>query len=752
MAVSENPYRIREEPGQRILEIDYSKSIKSPSIENSETVMADTLNKIIKSGRVNQIEFKQQEDILYPTDQTKILDELASMIKDLVENAKILVEAYVKTIEDPSDYPGRLEFLKSTVNYGLKEDPVASYLRILARIDKEQKIGENISRESTQSRQVFITTLTSLKDRFEKLSLFKLAQPHLSKHKPGSREVYRQIFSPIIKPNFLYAKLVTKLPTGARELEGYTLTDGTKVSILDLPGKVRPIYHMVPPELNLSEAKYMLLGEAKRIVSEHKPQRSEFIDPQKTRELFLSVEKDLLKDLCTTKKIEMSSTDYETLAQILVRYTLGFGLIEVILSDENIQDISINAPSNLNEVSIVHQKYGECRTNITLTAREGEAMATKLRLLSGRPLDEANPVLDTNLELPGSTARVAAIQPPLSPSGIAFSFRRHRERPWTYPLFIQNKMINSLGAALMSFLIDGGRTILIAGTRSSGKTSFLSSSIVELMRSTRIITVEDTLELPIKTYQELNYDIQSMKVQAVITQGGGELTASDGIRAALRMGDSALIVGEVRSKEATALYEAMRVGALANVVMGTIHGDSPYSIYDRVVNDLGVPKTSFKATDIIVIANPIKSTSGLEKKKRVLQISEVRKEWTDDPLIEHAFVDLMIYNPETDELEATDALLQGESVVLKSIASKIPEWAGDWDAVWENIQLRAKIKEKIIEISKDNPERLEAEFTIHCNDNFHKISQAVFERDGKTDPDKIYSEWESWLESEIRNG
>ena len=752
MTVSENPYRIREEPGQRILEIDYSKSVKSPSIENSETIMADTLNKIIKSGEVTQIEFKQQEDILYPTDQTKILDELASMIKDLVENAKILVEAYVKTIEDPSDYPGRLEFLKSTVNYGLKEDPLASYLRILARIDKEQKIGENISRESTQSRQVFITTLTSLKDRFEKLSLFKLAQPHLSKHKPGSREVYCQIFRPIIKPNFIYAKLVTNLPTGARELEGYTLKDGTKVSILDLPGKVRSIYHMVPPELNLSEAKYMLLGEAKRIVSEHKPQRSEFIDPKKTRELFLSVEKDLLKDLSTTKKIEMSPADYETLAQILVRYTLGFGLIEVILSDENIQDISVNAPSNLNEVSIVHQKYGECRTNITLTAKEGEAMATKLRLVSGRPLDEANPVLDTNLDLPGSTARVAAIQPPLSPSGIAFSFRRHRERPWTYPLFIQNKMINSLGAALMSFLIDGGRTILIAGTRSSGKTSFLSSSIVELMRSTRVITIEDTLELPIKTYQELNYDIQSMKVQAVITQGGGELTASDGIRSALRMGDSALIVGEVRSKEATALYEAMRVGALANVVMGTIHGDSPYSVYDRVVNDLGVPKTSFKATDIIVVANPIKSTSGLEKKKRVVQISEVRKEWTDDPLTEHAFVDLMIYNPETDELEATDALLQGKSVVLKSIASKIPEWAGDWDAVWENIQLRAKIKEKIIEVSKDNPERLEAEFTIHCNDNFHKISQAVFKRDGKTDPDKIYSEWESWLESEIKNG
>jgi len=752
MAASENPYRIREEPGQRILEIDYSKNIHSPSIESSEIVMADTINKIIRAGRVTQIEFKQQEDILYPADQTELIQEVAAMAQDLVDNAKVLAEAYVKTIEDPEDYPGRLEFLKSVVNYGFKEDPVAAYLRILARIDHETKISENISRQSAQSRQVFITTLSSLKDRFEKLKLFKLVQPNLSKHKPGSREIYHNIFNPIIKPNFLYAKLVTKLPTGARELEAYTLENDTKVSILDLPGKVRPIYHVVPPELNLSESKYMLLGEAKRIVSEHKPQRSEFIDPSKTRELFLSVEKDLLKDLSTTKKIELTNQDYENLAQILVRYTLGFGLIEVILSDENIQDISINAPSNLNEVSVVHQKYGECRTNITLTAKETEAMATKLRLISGRPLDEANPVLDTNLALPGSTARVAAIQPPLSPSGIAFSFRRHRERPWTYPLFINNGMISSLGAGLMSFLIDGGRTILIAGTRSSGKTSFLSSSIVELMRSTRIITVEDTLELPIKTYQELHYDIQSMKVQAVITQTESELTASDGIRAALRLGDSALIVGEVRSKEATALYEAMRVGALANVVMGTIHGDSPYSIYDRVVNDLGVPKTSFKATDIIVIANPVKSSSGLDKKKRVIQISEIRKEWTEDPLAEKAFVDLMVYNPKTDKLEPTEALLKGESIVLKSIASKIPEWTDDWEAMWANIQLRAKIKEKIVEIAKDDPEKLEAEFTIKCNDNFHKISQAVLERDGKTNSDKIYSEWEAWLESELRNG
>jgi hypothetical protein len=240
-----------------------------------------------------------------------------------------------------------------------------------------------------------------------------------------------------------------------------------------------------------------------------------------------------------------------------------------------------------------------------------------------------------------------------------------------------------------------------------------------------------------------------MKVQSAITQGESELTATDGIRTSLRLGDSALIVGEVRSKEAVALYEAMRVGALANVVMGTIHGDSPYSIYDRVVNDLKVPKTSFKATDIIIVSNPVKSASGIGKLRRLIQISEVRKEWEDDPLKEHAFVDLMVYNPVTDTLEPTDALIQGESVVLKSIASRVAEWVGDWDAVWENIQLRAKIKSKIVELGKENPELLEAETTIQANDMFHRISEDIFKKEGRSDPEKIYQEWEAWMTSKV---
>ncbi len=244
-----------------------------------------------------------------------------------------------------------------------------------------------------------------------------------------------------------------------------------------------------------------------------------------------------------------------------------------------------------------------------------------------------------------------------------------------------------------------------------------------------------------------------MKVRSALTKGGAELQADEGIRTSLRLGDSSLIIGEIRSLEGPALWEAMRIGALANVVAGTIHGGDPYSVYDRVVNDLKVPKTSFKATDIIVISNPIKSADGLHKSRRILQITEVRKHWEDDPLREKGFVDLMRYNPKTDTLEPTDELINGDSEILKIIAGNVEEWIGNWNAIWENILLRAKINETIVNysIKTNNSLILEAEFIVKSNDIFHRICDTIKEEVGYIDSKKVFSAWEDWLKQSTKN-
>jgi energy-coupling factor transporter ATP-binding protein EcfA2 len=315
-------------------------------------------------------------------------------------------------------------------------------------------------------------------------------------------------------------------------------------------------------------------------------------------------------------------------------------------------------------------------------------------------------------------------------------------------------MISPLAAGLLSFMIDGGRTILVAGTRSSGKSSLLGAMMIEIMRKNRIITVEDTLELPVARMSELGFNIQSLKVQSAIIQLQTELSAAEGIRTSLRLGDSCLIIGEVRSNEAVALYEAMRIGALANVVAGTIHGDSPYGVYDRVVNDLKVPATSFKATDIIVIANPIKSADGLHRMRRTVEIAEVRKEWEHDPVREKGFVDLMTYDVSDDELKPTTVLTEGESEIVSKVASRVKEWIGNFDAVWENISLRSNIKQAIVDFAESsaNPNILEAPFVIASNDMFHLISEQVKAEQGSLASDAIFERWDAWAREAIRSG
>jgi type IV secretory pathway ATPase VirB11/archaellum biosynthesis ATPase len=435
-----------------------------------------------------------------------------------------------------------------------------------------------------------------------------------------------------------------------------------------------------------------------------------------------------------------------------VRHTIGFGLIEILLQDKNLQDIFLNSPIPQTNIFVRHQEHDECTTNIIPSQEDADSWAAKFRMISGRPLDEANPILDTQLEIGDMRSRIAIIQRPLSPDGLSYALRRHRENPWTLPLFIKNKMINSLAAGLFSFLIDGSRTLLVAGTRSSGKTSFLGSLMLEIIPKYRIILIEDSLELPFDSMRKLKYNIIRMKVRSALLKTTTEVSADDGIRTSLRLGDSSLIVGEIRSTEAKALYEAMRVGALANVVAGTIHGASPYGVFDRVVNDLEVPTTSFKATDIITVANPIKSPDGLHSWKRLMQISEVRKHWKKDPLDEKGFVDLMKYNVEKDELEITEDLVNGDSEIIKDIAANVKGWAGNWDAVYDNILLRGKIKEEIVKTAEKtgNPDLLEAPFNVLSNNAFHKISDKIRQEIGLPLSDRVFPEWQKWLNEEIK--
>jgi len=745
-------YEVIREGEDTIARINCETYTRLPSPEDDPLTMSKTCDILAAVSNVTKIVYVQRRDYEYDFVQTQMMVQIALLANALAKQKDIFSYGSIGAGAYSAYYSQKYVQVQNILANMLKSDPLGSYVE-LKRLLREANIElqKVIDEQQKPIEERYISVLSHILRRLEATKLITIAMPHLAGLKPGDRSVYRRVLFPTIKPDFMFTKLMANYPVDGEELDSYSVGN-TEVAIFSRPGTVRYLYHILPPEFKLSEEKYELLDVARKIMVEHKPKRSEFVDPERMRQVFSNVGKDLLEELAEYRNLKLRNKEFKELTEILIRYTVGFGLIEILLQDEKIQDVSINSPMGQTPIFVVHQDFDDCVTNIIPTIPEAESWASKLRMVSGRPLDEADPMLDTELVLPQANTRVAVITKPLDPSGLAFSFRRHRDRPWTLPLFIDAKMLTPLAAGLLSFLIDGTRTLLIAGTRSSGKSSLLSSLLVEIMRRYRIITVEDTLELPTNSLRKLGYNIQAMKVASALSKETSEVSAESGIRATLRLGDSALIIGEVRSKEAIALYEAMRIGAAANVVAGTIHGDSPYGVFDRVVNDIGVPKTSFKATDIIVTANPIRSPDGLHRDRRVIQITEVRKKWENDPLLEGAFVDLMKYDAKTDQLHPTTDLIEGESEILKVIAGNIKEFAGNWDAVWNNIQLRAKIRETLIQMSKkaDNKEMLEAPFVIKCNDMYHRIAEKVKEDVDSLDSKRIFYEWNEWIKREIK--
>lgn len=723
---------VEHKQGQRVLYINYLQAPFVPSLADAPGVLGRTVAALREHPDAGAVVFVQQRMYHYPTSQTLLLAEIARLYTFLVSHEGLLSLERLSAYGDAPTLYGEMQLLLSL----LQQDPYACYHELGRRI-RTLRAGK-------------IASVRLFERMYRLLEETALVQKGLASGALASSTLYRSLFRPDVLPNFTFTRLVAGFPDNAKLIDQYTISsegEEATVTVLQRPEEGKYIYHVLPPEYLLSEEQYRLLTLARTVLTEHRPKSEEFTDPEKTRGVFLNVARDLVAELARSQRITLGYDQIAALSRILVRHTIGFGILEVLLWDARLQDIVLNAPVAQNSIFVRHERYDECSTNVIPSYEDADSWAAKLRLQSGRPLDEANPILDTDLAFGPFRARVAAITEPLSPSGLAFALRRHRDQPWTLPLFIQRNMLTPFAAGLLSFLIDGSRTLLVAGTRSSGKTSLLGSLLLEISPTCRTIVVEDTLELPVDALRTIGYDVLRMKVRSALISGSTEVEAAEGIRTSLRLGDSALIVGEVRSTEAKALYEAMRVGALANVVAGTIHGDSPYGVFDRVVNDLGVPATSFKATDIIIVTNPITSLDGTRVGRRILQVTEVRKEWNDDPAREGGFVDLLRYNVTTDQLEPTPALLQGDSVILKAIAARIKGFAGNWDAVWDNIVLRGLVKAELVKVAeqKNRPDLLEASFCTQAHHHFRRISTEVAREKGTPLKEEVFARWCSWL-------
>lgn len=511
-----------------------------------------------------------------------------------------------------------LEYVKAVSNKDAYSDPIAHYL----------KTKEGMNTE-----------------------LIKLARKYL-KRGITTKEVYHNIFKPEIVPPFILSKIVWNTPKNSKLLESYKVGRNT-VRIYEIKKDQKLIYFIKPEEMYLSVQEINELTEAFERITKLDFDEED-IDTFTAKNRVKRINKEILEDM-KVKNIKKKS-------EILSRHSSGYGILELLFSDDKLQDIYVDSPSD-KPIYVNHSEYGECETNIILSNKDIDRVSTKLRSISGRPFDQANPVLHGDiLEY---NIRVCGIMEPLTFSGTGYAFRKHKTQPWTLTEFLKEKMVSSETAGLLNFMVDGEASILVTGPRSSGKTSLLSALIGEVESKTRIIMMEDTPELPVDAFRSGGFNIQHLKIST--DKDSYEVNAKRALRTALRLGESVLIIGEVRGEEAQALFEAMRVGAAGNAVMGTIHGSGAYDTWDRIVNDLGVPSTSFKATDIVVSCAPIRNFEDSKRQRRVVGITEVTKTWSRDPYHEKGFLDLAVYNRKKDKLELIEKNLK-KSDLIKRIA------------------------------------------------------------------------------------
>jgi type IV secretory pathway ATPase VirB11/archaellum biosynthesis ATPase len=491
-------------------------------------------------------------------------------------------------------------------------------------------------------------------------------------------------------------------------------------------------YMIRPAEFDLDYTSgQSLLGSIEKL-NENPPPSSVMEDEGRLRRY---VERRVLRDL-TSDSVENGATDQKVLSRICGQYTVGLGVLEHLLRDERIQDIYVDPPSDTHPVHVTMggmgnpELEGSYPTNILLTDREIERIVSILRYTSGRPFSESDPVLEC--DMPHFNARVTAVSPPLSPGGISLAIRKHSHDPWTLLRLISAGSIDTMAAAFLDLCIDGRSTMLIAGPRGAGKSSLLGALLFNVDPSRRIISIEDTPELPVNQLTEEGFNILGLTVK-----GDGKQSTDKALRTALRLGESVLVLGEVRGPETRTLYEAMSAGTAGSAVLGTFHGDSSKSVYKRTVEDMGVSPGSFSSTDLVVVCGLVQPRGRRIRYRRVVQISEYIKSGKPG-----RFRDLFIYNPATNRLEMEDGI-EGSDTIGRIGGM----WGMDTKEMKSELEARASVLEQACRILEEG-EREKPSSMVKVLNALRDAREELSLRKAPLDKDELLRGWEKLMVAE----
>ena len=329
----------------------------------------------------------------------------------------------------------------------------------------------------------------------------------------------------------------------------------------------------------------------------------------------------------------------DNLSQKVIRDIIGYGAIDPLIQDDNLEEIMINGINK--PIFVYHREYGMMKTNLQFSdEKELMDLIDSIARQINRRIDQESPILDGRL-MDGS--RINATIPPVSADGPSLTIRKFKKDPFTIIDLINSKTISIELAAFLWLCFDGlgvkSANAIISGGTSSGKTTTLNALCSFINPKERIITIEDTLELQIP-----HEHVIRMETRPANVENKGELTMNDLVKNSLRQRPDRIIVGEVRANEAITLFTALNTGHSG---FGTLHSNDARETITRLTNEpMSVPEIMIQAIDFIIMQNRIYTPSGVSF-RRISEVAEVVG-------IEEGVVQLnkiFQWNPETDTID-----------------------------------------------------------------------------------------------------
>ena len=300
------------------------------------------------------------------------------------------------------------------------------------------------------------------------------------------------------------------------------------------------------------------------------------------------------------------------------RDLVGFGKIDPLMRDPNIEDISCDGVDK--PVYIWHRKYESIESNLRFYDDETlDNTVVKLVHMAGKHVSTAFPIVDASL--PGKHRLAVCYRREITPFGTAFTIRKFREDPYSIIDLINIGTFSEEMAAYFWVALENNSSIMVLGGTAAGKTTALNALACLVKPGNKIITIEETAELNLPHDNWVS--LISRQSYGLGGSGVGEVALFDLVKTSMRHRPDILIVGEIRGEEAYVLFQALATG---HGGMATMHAENIDSAVKRLTSKpMEIAPAYIPLMNIVISIQRIHLIKNGEKKayRRVINVNEI---------------------------------------------------------------------------------------------------------------------------------